>query len=164
MGVWHVLQGGERPPAAAKSTPRREGKPERQGQSSSGPPSRPVVIHGQALQRPWFVRTCIASGGRLINRKRALRDRAGENKLFFFFFLLAPPPSPPPPCSFSCPPSLALCSSSVVRGGARGGAWRSEEGEGRTRRGSGGAARTAPHPHRRDWEDAGKAGLGRGEA
>lgn len=43
------------------------------------------MIHGQALQRPWFVRTCIASGGRLINRKRALRDRAGENKLFFFF-------------------------------------------------------------------------------
>lgn len=42
-----------------------------------------------------------------------------ERTLFFFFFLLAPPPSPPPPCSFSCPPSLALCSSSVVRGGAR---------------------------------------------
>lgn len=89
---------------------------------------------------------------------------SGREQTLFFFFLLAPPPSPPPPCSFSCPPSLALCSSSVVRGGARGGAWRSEEGEGRTRRGSGGAARTAPHPHRRDWEDAGKAGLGRGEA
>lgn len=88
---------------------------------------------------------------------------SGREQTLFFFYLLLRLLRLLLALSLVLPPSpfVRRRSSGAER---EGGAWRSEEGEGRTRRGSGGAARTAPHPHRRDWEDAGKAGLGRGEA